>query len=123
MKISSFAAFVSERTPADEHVDDKVSLGEDDDQQCVEVQSLHQQPEEVGHDEVVEKHQTGSTAHLRNKKAFCLHLLTWTFLRIKKLNVRCHYFRVSCINRAMNEKRLMVQQTQPAKIRNEQKNN
>lgn len=40
-------------------------LGEDDDEQSVEVQTLHQQPEEVGHDEVVEEHQAGLTAHLQ----------------------------------------------------------
>lgn len=55
-------------TPADEHVDDEVSvLGEDDDEQSVEVETLHQQPEEVGHDEVLEKHQTGFTSHLKQK--------------------------------------------------------
>lgn len=40
-------------------------LGEDDDEQRVEVQTLHQQPEEVGHDEVLEKHQAGFTTHLK----------------------------------------------------------
>lgn len=57
-------------TPADEHVKDEVPvLREDDDQQRVEVQTLHQQPEEVGHDEVLEKHQTDFTSRLRNTKA------------------------------------------------------
>lgn len=57
----------SKLTPADEHVDDEVSvLGEDDDEQRVQVQTLHQQPKEVGHDEVLEKHQTGFTSHLEN---------------------------------------------------------
>lgn len=52
-------------TPADEHVDDKVFvLREEDHQQGVQVQGLHQQPKKVGHDEVVEEDQTGSTAHL-----------------------------------------------------------
>ena len=56
-------------TPADEHVDDKVSVfGEDDDEQRVEVQALHQQPEEVGHDEVLEEHQAGFTPHLKHTK-------------------------------------------------------
>lgn len=56
-------------TPADEHVDNKVSvLREDDDEQSVEVETLHQQPEEVGHDEVLEKHQTGFTSHLKETK-------------------------------------------------------
>ncbi len=56
-------------TPADEHVDDKVSiLREDDNKQSVKVETLHQQPEEVGHDEVLEKHQTGFTSHLKNTK-------------------------------------------------------
>lgn len=43
-------------------------LGEDDDEQRVEVQTLHQQPEEVGHDEVLEEDQAGFTAHLRRTK-------------------------------------------------------
>lgn len=41
-------------------------LGEDDDKQRVEVQTLHQQPEEVGHDEVLEEHEAGFTSHLKN---------------------------------------------------------
>lgn len=54
-------------TPADEQIDHKVSvLREDDHEQGVEVQTLNQQPEEVGHDEVLEKHQTGFTSHLEN---------------------------------------------------------
>lgn len=32
----------------------------------MEVHALDQQPEEVGHDEVLEKHQTGFTSHLEN---------------------------------------------------------
>lgn len=56
-------------TPADKQVDDKVAvLREDDDEQGVEVQALNQQPEEVGHDEVLEKHQTGFTPRLENTK-------------------------------------------------------
>ena len=59
----------SQLTPADEHVDDEVSvLGEDDDEQRVKVQTLHQQPEEVSHDEVLEEHQAGFTSHLKNTK-------------------------------------------------------
>lgn len=53
-------------TPANDHVDgetDRVVV--DDEQQRVQVKTLHQQPEEVGHDEVVEEHQTGLTAHLK----------------------------------------------------------
>lgn len=51
--------------PADEHVDDEMLVfREDDDQQGVEVEPLHQQPEEVGHDEILEKHQAGFTPHL-----------------------------------------------------------
>lgn len=54
-------------TPADKQVDDEVAvLREDDDEQGVEVQALHQQPEEVGHDEVLEKHQAGFTSHLED---------------------------------------------------------
>lgn len=54
-------------TPADEQVDDKVSvLSEENHQQGVQVQPLDQQPEEVGHDEVLEKHQTGFTPHLEH---------------------------------------------------------
>lgn len=52
-------------TPTNEHVDNKVSVfWKDDDQQRVEVQTFHQQPEEVGHDEVLEKHQAGFTSQL-----------------------------------------------------------
>lgn len=54
-------------TPADEHVDDKMFvLREEDHEQGVQVQGLYQQPEEVGHDEVVEEDQTGPTAHLES---------------------------------------------------------
>lgn len=53
-------------TPADEHVDGEAGgVGVDDEQQRVQVETLHQQPEEVGHDEVVEENQAGFTAHLR----------------------------------------------------------
>lgn len=56
-------------TPADEHINGKMSvLREDDDKQSVQVQALHQQPEEVGHDEVLEKHQAGFAPNLRNTK-------------------------------------------------------
>lgn len=56
-------------TPANKQVDDKVAvLREDYDEQGVEVQTLNQQPKEVGHDEVLEKHQTGFTSHLENTK-------------------------------------------------------
>lgn len=56
-------------TPANKQVDDKVSvLREDHDKQSVEVQTLNQQPKEVGHDEVLEKHQKGFTSHLENTK-------------------------------------------------------
>lgn len=56
-------------TPADKQVDDKVAvLREDYDEQGVEVETLNQQPKEVGHDEVLEKHQTGFTSHLENTK-------------------------------------------------------
>ena len=52
-------------TPADEHVGaEGDGGGVDDHQQRVEVQPLHQQPEEVGGDEVVEEHQAALTAHL-----------------------------------------------------------
>lgn len=55
------------RTPADEHVDDKMFvLREEDHKQGVQVQGLHQQPKKVGHNEVVEEDQTGPTAHLKN---------------------------------------------------------
>lgn len=54
-------------TPANKQVDNKVAvLREDYDEQGVEVQTLNQQPKEVGHDEVVEKHQTGFTSCLKN---------------------------------------------------------
>lgn len=67
--LSNKCSCVLSPTPADEHVDDKVPvLREDDDEQRVEVQTLHQQPEEVGHDEVLEKHQTGFTSHLKIHK-------------------------------------------------------
>lgn len=53
-------------TPANEHVDGEADVvGVDDEQQCVQVETLHQQPEEVGHNEVVEEHQTGLAAHLQ----------------------------------------------------------
>lgn len=44
-------------TPADEHVGGEAN-GDvvDDEQQCVQVETLYQQPEEVGHDGVVEEH-------------------------------------------------------------------
>lgn len=52
-------------TPANEHVDGEADGGvADDEQQRVQVQTLHQQPEKVGHDKVVEEHQDGLTAHL-----------------------------------------------------------
>lgn len=38
---------------------------ENNNQQSVEVQTLHQQPEEVGHNEILEKHQAGFTSHLK----------------------------------------------------------
>ena len=53
-------------TPADEHVDGEGGgVGVDDEQQRVQVEALHQQPEEVCHDEVVKEDQDGFTAHLR----------------------------------------------------------
>ena len=56
-------------TPADEHEDRETSgVGVDDDQQHVQVEALHQQPEEVGHDEVVKEHQAGLTAHLQQQR-------------------------------------------------------
>lgn len=52
-------------TPANEHVDGEADgRVADDEQQCVQVETLHQQPEKVGHDEVVEEHQDGLAAHL-----------------------------------------------------------
>ena len=57
------------RTPADEHVDGEAGgASVDDDQQRVQVQTLHQQPEEVGHDEVVGEHQADLTAHLQQQQ-------------------------------------------------------
>lgn len=56
-------------TPANKQVDDKAAvLREDYDEQGVEVQTLNQQPKEVGHDEVLEKHQTDFTSRLENTK-------------------------------------------------------
>lgn len=56
-------------TPADEHVDGEGGgVGVDDEQQHVQVETLHQQPEEVCHDEVVEEHQAGSAAHLQQQQ-------------------------------------------------------
>lgn len=56
-------------TPADEHVDEKMFvLREEDHEQGVQVQGLHQQPKKVGHNEVVEEDQTGPTAHLEIHK-------------------------------------------------------
>ena len=56
----------AEPTPADEHVDGEVDgVVVDDEQQHVQVETFNQQPEEVGHDEVVEEHQAGFTAHLQ----------------------------------------------------------
>lgn len=53
----------------------------DDEQQRVQVQTLHQQPEEVGHDKVVKEHQDGFTAHL--------HTHTHT-LNVIYCNTSCH---------------------------------
>lgn len=88
---------VTPPTPADEHVDDEVSvLGEDDNEQGVEVQTLHQQPEEVGHDEVLEENQAGFTSHLRGtkKKMFVeraqqLKVTETQDLNPERLNVKC----------------------------------
>lgn len=56
-------------TPADEHVDGEADGGVvDDEQQRVQVETLHQQPEEVSHDGVVEEHQAGLTAHLQQQQ-------------------------------------------------------
>lgn len=58
-------------TPANEHVDGETDGGfVDDKQQRVQVQTLHQQPEEVGHDKVVKEHQDGFTAHLTHTHTF-----------------------------------------------------
>lgn len=58
-------------TPANESVEDEVFvLREDGNEQSVEVQRLHQEPEEVSHDEVLEEHQAGLTAHLEQTQTW-----------------------------------------------------
>lgn len=64
-------------TPTNQHADGEAdAAGPDDQQQHVQVQTLHQQPEEVRHDEIVEENQAGLTTHLEQKSG-----------RGKKLNV------------------------------------
>lgn len=56
-------------TPANQEVDNEVLvLGEQDHEKSVEIQPFHQEPEEVGHDEVVEYDQAGFTAHLKQHR-------------------------------------------------------
>ena len=62
-----------QRTPADEHVGGEAGgVAVDDEQQRVQVQTLHQQPEEVGHDEVVEEDKACLTAHLQQQQQHTL---------------------------------------------------
>lgn len=65
-RLTGSANVAVQPTPANEHVDGEADgVVVDDEQQCVQVETLHQQQEEVGHDEVVEEHQGGLAAHLR----------------------------------------------------------
>lgn len=60
-------------TPANEQVCGEVAvLGEDHEhQQVVQVQPLHQQPEEVGHHTVVAEHHRGLASHLHTQHKSC----------------------------------------------------
>lgn len=58
------------RTPANQDVPPEVLplRKEGDDQQGVKIQPFHQEPEEVGHDTVLEKNHHGLAAYLEEKK-------------------------------------------------------
>lgn len=70
-------------TPANEHVEGETHGGVvDDEQQRVQVQTLHQQPEEVGHDTVVKEHQDDLTAHLTHTHTHLMYRISFLLMLI-----------------------------------------
>lgn len=63
-------SFEKMHTPANQDVPPKVFpfWKEGDDQQGVKIQPLHQEPEEIGHDTVLEENHHGFAAYLEEKK-------------------------------------------------------
>lgn len=65
-------------TPANQHVDSEAAAaGVSEQQQGVQVEALHQQPEEVGHDEVVEENEAHLAAHLHTQTRTHIVVRDW----------------------------------------------
>lgn len=89
--VTTSELFCLQPTPANEHVDGEADGGVvDDEQQRVQVETLHQQPEKVGHDEVVKEYQDGLAAHLTHTHTEVMDVILF-LLRLIQSKSPCYY--------------------------------